>query len=157
MTDDTSLQSLSFLIGSLSGPERLHPTPWTQAGAGWGTVHGQWGSGGTVLVQHQTQERDGRTSFQAVNVFMRDPDQGDILLYSFDSVGYPPDPAARGTWSGGELVLERSTVRGSGRTTYSPQPGGGYRWSKHYRAPGDGTWIPLVEGHLVAEPAGPGA
>jgi hypothetical protein len=140
-------QRLSFLTGGLSGPERAHATRWADAGPARGTVHGHLELGGTVVVQHQTHERDGLGSFRAINVFMAEPATEEILLYSFDSVGFPPDPPARGTWHGEDLVLDRSTSRGSSRTTYTPTSVG-YRWSKQFRAPGDEAWAPVVNGHM---------
>ena len=51
----------------------------------------------------------------------------------------------------GQLVLGRTTERGSARTTFSPTPDG-YRWSKEFRAPGSGEWSPVVEGELTLNP-----
>jgi hypothetical protein len=74
-----------------------------------------------------------------------------VLLYAFDSAGYPPEPAARGSWHGDELVLERTTERGSARTTFTATADG-YRWSKVFRAPGADEWSPVVAGELRRTP-----
>jgi hypothetical protein len=141
---------LLFLAGSLSGPEEAYASSWTEASSAVGSVHGQFELAGTVVVQHQTHERDGTGSFQALNVFMVDPATEEILLYCFDTVGFPPDPPARGTWHGEDLVLDRSTARGSSRTTYTPTSAG-YRWSKRFRAPSDQDWAPVVDGHMTRD------
>ena len=141
------LERLEFLLGELSGPEEVSSTPWAEGGPAIGRVSGERGLDGGVLVQHQVQERDGAPAFRSLNVFMADPATGEVLLYSFDSVGYPPEPPARGTWNGEELVLERTTERGSARTTFTPTADG-YRWSKSFRAPGAGEWAPVVRGEL---------
>jgi hypothetical protein len=142
------LDRLSFLVGELTGPEQVHATPWAAAGAGVGTVSGRLALDGKALVQEQTQERDGAVAFRAVNVFMTEPANGAVLLYSFDSAGFPPDPPARGNWQGADLVLERTTGRGASRTTYTPDADG-YRWSKAFRAPDASGWSPVVEGRLT--------
>ena len=141
-------EQLSFLIGSLAGPEEAYASSWTEAGSARGCVDGRLELSGTVVVQHQRHVRDGPGSFQALNVFMVDPASEEILLYSFDNVGFPPDPPARGTWHGEDLVLDRSTVRGSSRTTYTPTSTG-YRWSKQFRVSSDQDWTPLVDGHMT--------
>jgi hypothetical protein len=143
----TPLAPLEFLVGELSGPEDVTATPWAAGGAATGRVRGERGLDGGVLVQHQVQERGGEVVFRTLNVFTTDPITGEVLLYAFDSVGYPPEPAARGTWRGGELVLERTTERGSARTTFAPTADG-YRWSKSFRAPGADGWSPVVAGEL---------
>ena len=37
----------------------------------------------------------------------------------FDSIGYPPEVPARGAFDGDTLVLERTTPRGTNRTTFT--------------------------------------
>lgn len=141
------LAQLEFLVGELSGSEEITTTPWVAGGPATGHVRGERGLDGGVVVQHQVQERDGAPAFRALNVFTTDPATAEVLLYSFDSVGYPPEPAARGTWIDGDLVLERTTGRGSARTIFTPTPDG-YRWSKSFRAPGSAEWSPVVTGEL---------
>jgi hypothetical protein len=122
-------------------------TPWARGGAAEARARGERALDGGVLVQHHVQERDGAVAFRILNVFTADPATGEVLLYAFDSVGYPPEPAARGTWHGDELVLERATERGSARTTFAATADG-YRWSKAFRAPDADAWSPVVAGEL---------
>src|SRR5690606_2523481 len=111
-----SLDGLGFLVGELTGREEVSATPWAEGGPATARATGEWALDGGLLVQHHVQERDGAAVFGTLNVFTTDPATGDVLLYAFDSVGYPPEPAARGTWHGEEQVLERTTERGSART-----------------------------------------
>jgi hypothetical protein len=134
----------------------MHATPWAPAGAATARSEGRVEAGGTALLLRYAQERDGAVSFEALNVFTADPQSADVLLYSFDSAGYPPDPPARGRWDGDELVLIRETARGSARTVYAPVPGG-YRWRKDFRAPGEADWSPLVDGVLLCRRATSGS
>jgi hypothetical protein len=142
-----ALVQLEFLVGELSGPEEVSTTPWAEGGPATGRVRGEHELDGGAIVQRQVQERDGAVAFRALNVFTVDPATDEVLLYSFDSVGYPPEPAARGTWHDGELVLDRTTERGSARTTFTPTDDG-YRWSKSFRAPGSEVWSPVVAGRM---------
>ncbi|HLU56466.1 MAG TPA: DUF1579 domain-containing protein [Pseudonocardia sp.] len=142
-----SLDGLGFLVGELTGREEVSATPWAEGGPATARATGEWALDGGLLVQHHVQERDGAAVFGTLNVFTTDPATGDVLLYAFDSVGYPPEPAARGTWHGEEQVLERTTERGSARTRFTPTPDG-YRWSKEFRAPGSDVWSPVVAGEL---------
>lgn len=143
-------EQLAFLVGSLRGPERMHATTWAPAGTALGQVRGELAVDGRVLVQHQLQEQAGEAVFRAVNVFMADA-TGRVLLYPFDSVGHPPETAAVGAWHGGDLVFERTSPRGSARTTYTPTADG-YTWTKQFRPPGEDGWQPMIEGRLTREP-----
>lgn len=107
-------QRLEFLVGALHGPERMHATQWAPAGTAQGRVRGE-------------VDVDGR-----------------VLLYPFDSVGHPPEAPAVGSWHGDDLVFERSSPRGSARTTYTPTADG-YTWSKQFRSPDDDRWQPMIE------------
>lgn len=141
-----SLAALDFLVGSFAGTERVHATQWGPARDVTAQASAEPRAGGTVLVGHHDQLGD--PSFAAINVFMADPATGEILLYSFDSYGFPPDPPARGTWEGEELVLDRVTGRGASRTVYAPTSDG-YRWSKSFAATAGGPYQPVVEGELA--------
>jgi hypothetical protein len=145
------LARLDFLVGELSGREEVTTSRWAEGGTATARARGERALDGGVLVQHHVHEREGAETFRTLNVFSVDPAAGEVLLYAFDSVGYPPEPAARGTWHGDELVLERTTERGSTRTTFAATADG-YRWSKLFRAPGSDAWSPVVTGELHRTP-----
>jgi hypothetical protein len=147
-TKEFSVSELAFLVGRYTGSEQVHPSPWTEEYHADAAVTGRFEVAGSIVVQHQVQQRDGVTTFEAVNVFQVDPGTGETLLYSFDSLGYPPDPPARGRWHGPSLVLQRVTARGSSRTSYTPGPDG-YTWTKTFRTPGAEEWSPMITGHLT--------
>lgn len=147
MPEPSVAESLSFLLGHRTGVNRMHATRWAAAGDAAETTTAALSVGGSAIVQEQVQERDGQVAFVAHNVFTTDPATGEVVLYSFDSVGYLPDPAARGTWRDGELVLDRTTDRGQSRTVYRPLSDG-YAWSKAFRPSADEEWQPVLEGEL---------
>ncbi|MFF1876333.1 hypothetical protein [Leifsonia sp. NPDC058230] len=147
----TLLDQLGFLIGRFGGPELMHETAWAPAGRAHGRADGRLTA--LALIQEQVQSREGAPDFEALNIFTLDAATGDVFLYSFDSVGYLPDPRARGSWIGGELVLVRSTARGHSRTRYAEVPDG-YRWMKEFRPTEDAEWSTVVEGELTRIGAG---
>lgn len=146
------IERQSFLIGRLAGPEQVHATSWASAGVAQGHVDARLELDGQLVVQHQTQARLGGGAFESLNVFMVDPTTQEILLYCFDSAGFPADPPARGSRQGEDLVFHRVTPRGASRTTYTPTRVG-YRWIKEFQAPGDEEWTAAVEGEMTRDGA----
>jgi len=138
---------LSGLVGHFHGTDRTHESAWTEEAETIVTVVATAElDGGLVVQRHEQSPGPGRVS--ALNVFMTDPESGDVLLYAFDSLGYPPDPPARGGWQDGELVLVRETTRGQSRTTYRPGPEG-YGWRKEFRPSARDAWQTVVSGLLT--------
>jgi hypothetical protein len=148
-TDRESLrEELAFLSGTFAGREEVHASEWAKPSTAASTADGRLELAGTLLVlRHEQVREDGADAFAVVNVFMRSPGDAELLLYAFDTAGYPPDPPARGAWQGTDLVLDRTTTRGSSRTLYTPTDLG-YRWSKEFQAPGSDRWVPVVSGEL---------
>ena len=140
---------LSFLTASASGPERVHASAWGPAIDAKARTTGRAELGGAVVVMTHDEQRPDETSFGIVSVFMRDPARDEILLYAFDSVGFAPDPPARGRWVEGTLVLERTSERGSGRTSFTPTATG-FTWAKQFQATGDDQWHDVVSAILTA-------
>ena len=139
-------QVMDFLLGRFTGVDHIDPS----YSAGEQTVPTTSVAtaelGGQVLVQRFVERRT-TDPFEVLNIFMRDRDSGDVLLYSFDSLGYCPDPPARGAPRGGEIVLHRTSPRGMSRTTFAATETG-VRWSKEFRLNSDGPWVPVVTGEL---------
>jgi len=155
-TIPTVAEQLSFLIGRHAGTEQVHPSPWGPGGAGSATASAESALDGAVVLHRHSHQRDGAAAFEVLNVFSTDPATGEVLLHAHDSVGFPPDPPARGTWHDGVLVLDRRTPRGSSRTTFEPLPTG-YRWRKVYRRDETGPWTPVVDGEFGMPASGPPA
>lgn len=105
-------------VGEWTGAETLHPSPWTAGGS----AEGKWsirrdGAGLHLVFDYAEQRADGGR-FDAHGVLARDPENGDVLLFIFDSFGFPPLSPARGRWEGSRLVLDKATPRGVGRTVF---------------------------------------
>jgi hypothetical protein len=144
----TLIDQIGFLVGTFTGTEHIYETSWAIAADVSSETHGTFQIEGLALTQRHTQYQDGTASFAAFNVFTVDRSTGQIALYSFDSLGFLPDPPASGSWSGNELVLLRSTSRGQSRTRYQAQPDG-YWWAKEFRASDLDDWSPVVDGQFV--------
>gem|GEM_PF-6533044 len=50
---------------------------------------------------------------------MVDPADHAVLWFWFDDFGFAPLPPGRGVWGSGRLSVERRTVRGVGRTSWT--------------------------------------
>jgi len=143
------LLDLADLVGEFHGTDSMHASAWTNEEEAAVTVAGSVELEGGLVVQRLDQTRRSG-SFGGLNIFMSDPETGEVLLYAFDSFGFPPDPPARGTWHDGELVLLRETSRGQSRTAYRPGADG-YSWRKEFRASSEAAWQTLVTGVLTRQ------
>jgi hypothetical protein len=141
---------IGALAGTFTGVDRIQASEWSEAESVRAEAEATWALAGGLLVQRWRDDREAGT-FELLNVFMEDPASGEVLLYAFDSLGYPPDPPARGVWTDGSLVLLRTTERGESRTEFTPFEDG-FRWRKLFRPAIDAEWTPVVDGDLVREP-----
>jgi len=143
----TIINEMSFLVGTASGPETVAASAWSPAKQGRSAVTAAAEVDDVVLVQRVDDQFGDGSHFAGLNVFTLDPETAEILCYGFDSYGFPPDPPARGSWHDGELVLERTTSRGSARIVFAPTATG-YTWRKDFRPGPDHAWQPVAEAAL---------
>lgn len=143
----TIINEMSFLVGTASGPETVAASAWSPAKHGRSAVTAAAEVDDVVLVQRVDDQFGDGSHFAGLNVFMLDTETAEILCYGFDSYGFPPDPPARGSWHDGELVLERTTSRGSARIVFAPTATG-YTWRKDFRPGPDHAWQPVAEAEL---------
>jgi hypothetical protein len=109
---------LARLVGDWSGEENLSPSPWGPGGTAFGRFQFRNGVDGMALLQDYEEEKEGKVSFRGHGVFIVDPVNGDVVWWWFDSLGFAPDPPARGSWDGDTLRLEKHTPRGAARYTF---------------------------------------
>lgn len=140
---DTAAQplpvQLAFLLLPHRGRQRIEASPWASASTADTKAGATTECGGTAVQHRHMSWRENGSVFEVLNLFLQDQETGDVLLYAFDTLGFPPDPPARGGWVGPDLVLDRTSPRGSARTTFTPT-GDGYRWSKQFRRTQDDPW-----------------
>lgn len=135
-----------LLLGHFTGVDELHASPWSAAQTATVEMRCTAELGGELIVMRVTEARTAGV-FEAVNVFMIDRDSGEVLLYGFDTLGYPPDPPSRGRLDHAELTLHRSTARGDSCTTFASAPTG-LHWSKDFRPSPGAPWQRVVTGDV---------
>ena len=138
---------LQALAGRFAGTDEIHASAWGPGETARVAMSAEWEIGGRVLVQ-RWQDSRADDVFELMNVFMADPANGEVLLYVFDTLGYPPDPPARGSWDGDRLQLQRKTERGESQIEFTPTRTG-FRWSKRYRPSGSAPWQVIIDGELA--------
>ncbi|HEX8123730.1 MAG TPA: hypothetical protein VF549_20940 [Solirubrobacteraceae bacterium] len=105
--------SLAPLLGSWSGEEQLAATPWTTAGLAAATIEFTEAPAGAVL-QRYRQVRDEQETLAGLGIL--DLSDGNIRHFWWDSLGQQPDGPAIGRATDGEIVVERTSARGTNRT-----------------------------------------
>jgi len=106
-------ERLAALEGAWAGTEELAPSPWSPGGTGHASMTFSLAAGGFALVQDYRSD----TGLTGHGVFSAGEDT--VLWHWFDSIGHPPELPARGAFDGDALVLERTTPRGTNRTTFT--------------------------------------
>jgi hypothetical protein len=106
-------ERLATLEGAWEGTEELAPSPWSPGGTARARMSFGVAAGGFALVQDYRSD----TGMTAHGVFSVSDDT--VLWHLFDSIGYPPEVPARGGFDGDTLVLERTSPRGTNRTTFT--------------------------------------
>jgi hypothetical protein len=113
MADLTPLHArLARLEGSWEGTEQLAPSPWSAGGKAASVLSFAVAAGGFALVQ------DYRSSAGLTGHGVFSVSGDEVLWHWFDSIGYPPEVPARGGFEADALVLERTSPRGTNRTTF---------------------------------------
>lgn len=135
-----------LLVGRFTGVDQLHASPWSDEQSATVEMHCTAELDGALIVMRITESRSAG-SFAAVNILMTDRDTGEVLLYGFDSLGYRPEPPARGGFNDEELVLYRSTGRGHSRIAFTPTRSG-FGWGKWFRPSSDQPWQAVVTGSV---------
>ncbi|MDA0165865.1 DUF1579 domain-containing protein [Solirubrobacter ginsenosidimutans] len=106
-------ERLAALEGTWEGTEELAPSPWSAGGTATATLTFGLAAGGFAVVQ------DYRSSAGLTGHGVFSVSGDEVLWHWFDSIGYPPEIPARGGFSGDVLVLERTSPRGTNRTTFA--------------------------------------
>ena len=137
---------LNAFAGAWEGEEHVAASAWTSEGKASAELSGETLFGGFFLEQRYRQTRDGAVSFEARNVFGFDASDQAYKLYQFDSVGFAPPSPASGAWSGDELVLIKSSPRGTQRTAFTFENEDCYRMGVSFSPAGSDTWQEVVSG-----------
>jgi hypothetical protein len=103
-------ERLAALAGDWEGTEELAPSPWSAGGTAHARMTFAVAAGGFAVLQDYTSDT-GLTGHGVLSV------SGDeVVQHWVDSIGHPAQ-VAHGSFDGDALVLERSSARGTNRTT----------------------------------------
>ncbi len=109
---NTLHERLAAFAGEWEGTEVLAASPWSPGGTAKAHMAFAVAAGGFALVQAYRSD----TGLTGHGVFSVADDV--VLWHWFDSIGYPVQPA-HGRFDGETLVLERTSPRGTNRTTFT--------------------------------------
>ena len=111
-------ERLLAFVGEWEGQEELSPSASGPSGTARGCMSFREDLGGFAVIQDYVEEKDSRVTFRGHGVFTVDPASKAVLWYWFDSIGFPPEAAAQGTFEGDVLTLQRESPRGVARYVY---------------------------------------
>lgn len=138
-------RKLQALVGSWSGQEQLHPSPWDPAGGpAQCEVENHLALDGFAVIHDYTQRRDGQVNFQGHGVFRYDANEDIYQLHWFDSLGQAPS-TFRGTFEESRLRLQSSSRGGHTRTTWDLSDAGQIHYRMEISADGE-QWQLFSEG-----------
>jgi hypothetical protein len=100
---------LSRFLGRWSGAEQIFPTAWTAAASAHAVLEFAAGPSGSLLLDYTARQANGTLSGHGVITA--------AAWWWFDSYGFIPETPGTARWERGELILERSSVRGRTTTT----------------------------------------
>jgi hypothetical protein len=103
---------LAAMAGEYRGEEHTEPSPWAAGGVVPVTIRLRSAVDGLLLVEDYES-----ATLRGHGVFSADAGTGAVLRYWWDSLAPPTEPA-RGAFDGELLALERSSARGTNRTTW---------------------------------------
>lgn len=107
-----SLRELFWpLLGNWAGNEEQAESPWGPAAAARAMQVFKLDVADQAVLQDYRQVRSDGAEFTGHGVFLREPEDGGVLWWLFDSTGIPPE-AASGAWVGRTLTCTRQSPRG---------------------------------------------
>jgi hypothetical protein len=105
-------ESFLPLLGTWTGLEQQEASPWAPAAGARASMVFRLDVDATVVVQDYRQVRTDGAELTAHGVLQALAGTSTVQWWLFDSYGQPPVVAA-GAWTGDELVLEKTTGRGT--------------------------------------------
>lgn len=115
---------LEKLDGTWVGEEIMHPSQWDpEGGSATGRNRNRVSLGGFAVVTDYEQVRHGEISFTGHGVYTYSPEEDQVTLHWFDSIGSPPE-VFRGGFDGDVLTLGHGGPGMHARMTYDLSEGG---------------------------------
>lgn len=138
-------KKLEKLVGSWTGEEKMHPSPWAPQGStATGVVENRVALDGFAVVQDYEQRHGNQVTFRGHGVFRWDAPRERYVLHWFDSMGMGPNEYV-GSFDGPVLTLISDTGQGLSRTVFDLAGAGAYRFRMEQSEDGK-QWQTLMEG-----------
>ena len=138
-------QKLSALVGTWTGEETIHPTPWDPAGGkAKGDMKVRADFDGFGIVQDYVQKRGGKVSYRGHGVMGYDAQAKDYVWHWSDSMGGVPGSVTRGAWRGNKLAFQHGGPEGHARYVYTFHKDGTLGFSIDNSADGE-AWQTFIE------------
>lgn len=147
---------LGAFVGTWSGNETLHPSPWDPAGGpAKARLTNRSILDGFGVVQEYEQARGGKVTFRGHGVFWYDDQKKEFVLTWWDSMSGRPGEY-RGQFNGNVLRLDCPMPQGGhSRTSFDLSKPGRYGFSMEVSPDGQ-QWQPAMDG-TYAKDAAPAA
>ena len=139
-------EKLTRLCGNWTGTETMHPSQWCPDGAtADGRITSRPALSGFAVVCDYEQAMHGQVTFSGHGVYTIDPQNDDVVLHWFDSMGGQREEF-RGGWDGDRLVTcSENPMMGRMRMTYELQADGSLK-SMMECSPDGENWSVMFDG-----------
>jgi hypothetical protein len=138
-----SNRKLERLVGTWSGEETMHPSPYAPGGKYTGKVRNTRALDGFAVIQDYDQEKDGKVGFRGHGIFRFDQASGKYQMIWFDTFGVGASHM-EGTFEGDVLTLQMKASQGHVRATWHLSKLDEYGYLMEVS--GDGShWSPFIE------------
>lgn len=142
-------EKLHAMIGTWTGQETMHPSPWDPEGCtATGLIEARLALDGMFVISDYREERQGKLAFRGHGVYGWDEKRGEYTMYWFDSMGSTPAGPARGKWAGDTLTFEARSALGFSRYVYRFEGDGRYAFEilmsddgESYRPWLESSWV----------------
>ena len=137
---------LHAFAGEWLGEEKMFPSPWGPGGPALGRSTSRVDLEGFFVIHDYIQEIDGRVMFRGHSVFGYDTQAKEYTWYWVDSMGQPPESAARGLWEGNTLTFVSTGPQGMSRYVYHFVDERTYTMRIEQSRDGGKTFSPFMDG-----------
>lgn len=138
-------EELKRMVGSWSGPETLHPSPWNpKGGTAVGRIDARLALDGFAVVSDYEQEVEGRVVFRGHGIYTWDPRRKLYVMTWFDSMAPGTPGIAYGILHGTTLTFQNQSEQGHGRYVYDFDSADSHRFRIESSSDGE-TWATFMD------------
>ena len=141
---------LERLVGTWTGEERMHPSPWDpEGGPAVGHVENRAALDGFAVIHDYEQERNGVVTYRGHGIYTWDAMRGHYAMHWWDSMGYPPNVFV-GDFEEDVLTMTYESPQGHHRTAFDLSKDGEYSFLMEMSQDGK-EWNPFMTGAYVRQ------